>query len=205
VLIHGQFLRADQIVAEDAYLRSKGIDLLGLDIFPSLFPMHTFYWGDWYSHIVGSARAEFISPAKAVQDKGMKFSIHSDAPVTGAPNSMRILDSAVNRTTRPRGGKSTVLGPDQRISPIVALKAMTIWPAYQYFEEKTKGSIEKGKNADFVVLSQNPLTVARENLICIQILQTIRGGEKIYENKGAIVSDEKFAADCAAKRNPSPH
>jgi predicted amidohydrolase YtcJ len=60
----------------------------------------------------------------------MKFGIHSDAPVT-FPNSMRILDSAVNRTTR----TGYVLGPDQRIEPLVALKAMMRWPAYQHCEE----------------------------------------------------------------------
>ena len=81
------------------------------------------------------------------------FSIHSDAPVT-FPNSMRVLASAVNRTTR----TGYVLGPSQRIDPLVALKSMTIWAAYQHFEETTKGSIEVGKAADFVILSDDPLT-----------------------------------------------
>lgn len=201
VLIHGQFLRADQIITKNEYLRFKGIDLEGLDIFPSLFPMHTFYWGNWYREIIGDTRAEFISPTKAVQNKGMKFSIHTDAPVTGFPNSMRLLDSAVNRTTRPdQKGNTSVLGKDQRISPIVALKAMTLWPAYQHFEENNKGSIKVGKQADFVLLSQNPLTVAPENLVCVEILQTIRMGTVVHE-KNQTVSDESFAADCAARRS----
>ncbi|MEA2601642.1 MAG: hypothetical protein QOF89_2634 [Acidobacteriota bacterium] len=166
VLIHGQFLQRDQIEP-----------IKDLKIFPSLFPMHTFYWGDWYVDILGPDRAKFISPTKAVQDKGMKFSIHSDAPVT-KPNSMRLLDSAVNRTTR----NGYVLGEDQRISPIVALKALTIWPAYQHFEEKTKGSIEVGKKADFVVLGEDPLShVPRNTLIHTQIVQTFKNGKVVYD------------------------
>ena len=66
---------------------------------------------------------------------------------------------AVNRTTR----TGYVLGPQHRIEPMVALKAMTIWPAYQHFEEATKGSIEVGKAADLVILSENPLTVETRN------------------------------------------
>jgi len=170
VLIHGQFLRADQI----PLLKKE-------EIFPALFPMHTYYWGDWHaSSVAGPTRAAFISPTKAVLDAGMKFSIHSDAPVT-FPNSMRIFDSAVNRTTR----SGVVLGADQRISPAVALKAMTLWPAWQHFEDKTKGSIEVGKDADLVILSANPLTVAPATIKDIKIDQTIKNGTTVFARDGA--------------------
>lgn len=165
VLIHGQYLRPDQIPA-----------LQRLGVFPSLYPMHTFYWGDWHREsVAGAKRAEFISPTGAVLAKGMKFSIHSDAPVT-FPNSMRILDSAVNRTTR----SDYVLGADQRIAPLVALKAMTLWPAYQHFEEANKGSIEVGKLADLVILSANPLKTERAKLIDLKVLETIKEGQSVY-------------------------
>ncbi len=61
-----------------------------------------------------------------------------------------------------------------------ALKAMTIWPAWQHFEEETKGSIEVGKLADFVVLSENPLEVPPEQLAQIKILETIKEGQYVY-------------------------
>ena len=166
VLIHGQYLRADQIPS-----------LVELGIFPSLYPMHTFYWGDWHrDSVAGPARAEFISPTAAVLETGIAFGIHSDAPVT-FPNSMRILDSAVNRTTR----SGYVLGGDQRIAPEIALKAMTIWPAYQHFEEEQKGSIEVGKVADFVVLADNPLTQERSELIELEVMITIKEDEILYQ------------------------
>ena len=165
VLIHGQYLRADQIP-----------QLKELGIMPSLYPMHTFYWGDWHREsVAGPERAEFISPTGAVLKAGMKFTIHSDAPVT-FPNSMRVLDSAVNRTTR----TGYVLGPDQRLSPAIALKAMTLWAVYQYFEEKEKGSLEVGKIADMVILSANPLTVPPATIKDIKVVETIKAGQPVY-------------------------
>jgi predicted amidohydrolase YtcJ len=170
VLIHGQYLRADQIP-----------QLKELGIFPALFPMHTYYWGDWHrTSVAGPERAEFISPTGAVMAQGMMFSIHHDAPVT-FPNSMRVFDSAVNRTTR----SGYVLGPDQRISPAVALKAMTLWPAWQHFEEAHKGSIEVGKDADLVILSANPLAVPPATIKDIKIDATIKAGTSVYARPGA--------------------
>jgi predicted amidohydrolase YtcJ len=168
VMIHGQFTRQDQI----AKLKEAGI-------FPALYPMHTFYWGDWHrDSVAGEARANNISPTGWMIDEGMRFSIHSDAPVT-FPNSMRILDSAVNRVTRT--GK--VLGQQHRLSPLDALKAMTIHGAYQHFEESIKGSIEVGKQADFVVLDQDPLTIPPGEIKDIQILQTINDDQLIYASE----------------------
>ncbi len=167
VLIHGQFLRANQV----AQLKKLGI-------FPALYPMHTFYWGDWYRQsVVGPERAENISPTGWIFANDMRFSVHSDAPVT-FPNSMRILASAVNRTTR----TGYVLGPSQRVEPLVALKAMTIWAAYQHFEETTKGSIEVGKVADLVILSEDPLTARRTQLADIKVVETIKNGKSVYKN-----------------------
>jgi predicted amidohydrolase YtcJ len=166
VLVHGQFMRADQVAKIKA-----------LGIFPALFPMHTFYWGDWHRQsVVGPERAENISPTGWMVVNHIPFSIHSDAPVI-FPNSMRILASAVNRTTR----TGYVLGPQQRLDPIDALKAMTLWAAYQHFEENTKGSIEVGKVADLVILSDNPLTVERPKLINLRVMETIKGGKTIYK------------------------
>jgi|TARA_B110000037_G_C16882547_1_gene408611 hypothetical protein len=89
---------------------------------------------------------------------------------------MRILDSAVNRTTR----SGAVLGKAQRLRPMDALKAMTIWPAYQHFEESSKGSLEVGKLADMVVLDENPLTVDPVKISAIKVVQTIKEGVSVY-------------------------
>ena len=165
VLIHGQFLREDQV---DSLNR--------LDIMPSLFPMHTFYWGDWHrEHTVGPQLADNISPTGWCVRRGMKFSSHHDAPVA-FPDSMRVLDATVTRRSR----SGDIIGPEQRVDVMTALKAMTIWPAWQHFEEQTKGSIEVGKLADFVILDQNPLDVDPETLDQIKVTETIKEGVTVF-------------------------
>ena len=87
-----------------------------------------------------------------------------------------ILASQVNRTTR----SDQVLGPEQRVSVMDALKSITINAAYQYFEEKSKGTIEVGKLADLVILSNNPLTVNPAAIKDIKVIETIKEGQTIY-------------------------
>lgn len=165
VAVHAQTARADQID------RMKELGVL-----PSFFPMHIFYWGDWdRDSVLGPERAANVSPTGWALQRGMTFTSHHDGPVT-FPDSMRILSATVNRTTR----SGQVLGPDQRIEPLVALKALTLWSASQHFEEKTKGSIEAGKLADLVVLSGNPLTVDRAKLAELQVRETIKEGHTVY-------------------------
>jgi predicted amidohydrolase YtcJ/heat shock protein HslJ len=179
VLIHGQFLREDQL---DALKR--------LGIMPSLFPMHTFYWGDWHrEHTVGPELADNISPTGWCLRRGIKFSSHHDAPVA-FPNSMRILDATVTRRSR----SGDIIGPAQRVDVITALKAMTIWPAWQKHEEATKGSIEVGKLADFVILSGDPTAVDPETLDQLEIVETIKEGVTVYASS----DDDGNAAELAA-------
>jgi hypothetical protein len=166
VLIHGQFLREDQI---------EPIRQLG--IFPSLFPMHTFYWGDWHrDQTVGPELSNDISPTGWMVERGMIFSSHHDAPVA-FPDSMRVLDATVTRRSR----TGDIIGPDQRVDVVTALKSMTLWPAYQYFEEDRKGSIEVGKLADLVILSGDPTAIDPETLDTLTVAQTIKEGTTVYE------------------------
>ncbi len=181
VLVHGQFLRIDQV---DALQR--------LGIFPSLFPMHTFYWGDWHrDHTVGPLHADNISPTGWLVTRGMKFGTHHDAPVA-FPDSMRVLDATVTRRTR----SGDILGPNQRVDVMTALKAMTIWPAWQHFEENDKGSIKAGKLADFVILSQDPTRVDPETLDQLRVLTTIK--------EGGVVYDAELAGETAGYRGEFP-
>ncbi len=165
VLIHGQTLRLDQVD-----------DLKALKIFPSLFPMHTFYWGDWHREsVLGPVRADNISPTGWLLERGMMFGSHHDAPVA-LPDSMRVLSATVTRRSR----SGDILGPEHRVPVATALKALTLWPAWQHFEEDTKGSIEPGKLADFVILSANPLEVPEDTLDEIVVEQTIKEDRVIY-------------------------
>ena len=138
--------------------------------------MHTFYWGDGHrEQTIGPALVDNISPTGWAVRRGMVFSSHSDAPVA-FPDSMRILSATVTRRSR----SNDIIGPDQRVDVTTALKAMTIWPAYQHFEEDQKGSIETGKLADFVILSGDPLAIDPETLDDLKVMATIKEGVTVY-------------------------
>jgi adenine deaminase len=77
------------------------------------------------------------------------------------------------------------LGPEHRTSPLVAIKSHTLWSAYQHFEEKSKGSLEVGKLADFVILESNPLTVDPMEIANIKVLETIKEGKTVYRRAPA--------------------
>jgi predicted amidohydrolase YtcJ len=165
VIIHGQTIRKDQIERAAA---------LGVDA--SLFPMHTFYWGDWHvSSVLGHPRADYISPCKDALAAGLNVTSHHDAPVT-FPNSMRVLDATVNRVTR----SGVILGPEQRLTAYEGLKTLTTWAAYQYFEEDTKGTLTQGKRADFVILDRNPLKIDPLDIHTLKIVEAVYKGKKVY-------------------------
>jgi hypothetical protein len=89
---------------------------------------------------------------------------------------MMTVWTAVTRKLR----SGEVLGPDERISPYQALQAITSSAAFQYREEASKGSIEVGKRADLVVLSDDPTKVAPDAIRDIKVIETIKDGRTIF-------------------------
>jgi predicted amidohydrolase YtcJ len=165
---HCQMVREDQLDA-----------IAELGISPSFFVSHTYYWGDRHRQIfMGPERAERISPLKSALRRGIRYSIHSDCPVTPV-SPLFCVGAAVNRTT----SSGYVLGPEFRLTPEEALRAVTIDAAYQSFEESLKGSIEKGKLADFTILEKNPLKVPPEEIKNIKVSEVIIGGKSAYPSK----------------------
>jgi predicted amidohydrolase YtcJ len=166
LIIHCQLASGDQIS------RMKR-----LGVIPSFFVNHVYYWGDRHATLfLGSERAARIDPLATAVKEGLVFTLHSDLPVTPV-DPLFSMHCAVNRRTR----EGVVLGPQERISPLDALRAYTVHGAYCSFEENAKGSIEVGKAADFVVLSENPLTVPPERIQDIRVLRTVLGGRTVYE------------------------
>ena len=147
-----------------------------LGVTPSFFAGHVFYWGDRHRDIfLGPARGARISPLASAERRGVRFTLHDDTPVTPV-NPLHSVWVAANRITR----EGKTLGPEQRISVVSALRAVTTEAAWQNFEEKRKGSIEPGKLADFVVLDRNPLAVPPMAIRDIRVLETIVGGKTVY-------------------------
>lgn len=160
-----------QVVREDQLDKIKE-----LGVTPSFYVGHVYYWGDRHRDIfMGPERAARISPLKSARDRGIRFTVHDDTPVTPVDPLLLVWDS-VNRLTK--SGKE--LGPEQRISVGAALRAVTIDAAWQNFEEARKGSIEPGKLADFVLLAENPMTVEPTRIRDIEVLETIVAGETVW-------------------------
>ena len=150
--------------------------IVALGVTPSFFVQHTFFWGDRHEAIfLGPERAHRISPLKSASDRGIRYTIHNDSPVTPT-NPLFCVWSAVNRLSR--SGKC--MGEAQRVDVHQALRSITIDAAWQNFEEEEKGSIEVGKLADFVVLGADPLEVDPLEIKDIPVLETITSGETIY-------------------------
>ena len=167
VMIHAQTVRADQID-----------DMKVINMIPSYFVAHTYYWGDIHIKNLGEDRAFKISPLKTTIEKGLIYTLHQDTPVI-APNMLETVWCAVNRITK----KGIQIGENEKISPLDALKGVTINAAYQYFEEDKKGSIKEGKLANLIILDENPLTIDPMKIKDIKVLQTIREGEVLYSLK----------------------
>jgi predicted amidohydrolase YtcJ len=164
IVIHAQTTRPDQLRR-----------MAGLDVRPSFFVLHTYYWGDRHRRIfLGPERARRISPLASADEAGVRYTIHADSPVVPF-EPLRLVWSAVRRQTR----SGHVLGEDERIGVVRALEATTIDAARQHFEDHLKGSLEAGKLADMVILSRSPLD-SPATLDKIRVEETIIGGRSVY-------------------------
>lgn len=167
VMIHAQFVGKEEIQ------RMKSIEMM-----PSFFVAHTYYWGDIHIENLGYPRASRMSPVQDAIQAGLAYTFHQDTPVL-APDMMKTIACAVNRITK----TGVELSKEQSVSVMDALKAITIHAAYQYHEENDKGSIEKGKKANFTILEQDPFVVDHDKLETIAVMQTIVDGQPIYSKK----------------------
>ncbi|HSG61990.1 MAG TPA: amidohydrolase [Pseudomonadales bacterium] len=148
-----------------------------LGVIVSANPYYPVALGDKYSdHGIGPERAEHMVRLGDVVRAGVPFSLHSDMPMApGKP--LFLMWCAVNRVDH----EGRVIGPEQRVSPLQALKAVTIEAAYSVQQEQSIGSIEAGKLANFTVLAANPLTVDPMNIKDIDVIATVHEGT-VYKN-----------------------
>ena len=164
-IIHAQTIREEQLD-----------EVKELGLYVSFFPGHVHYWGDRHREVfLGPERAARINPMRSALDRGIPITLHHDSPVT-PPDILTAVWSAVNRVTS--GGRE--LGPEQRMTPREAVRAVTIDAARQLFEEERKGSIEVGKLADLVLLAANPLTADPMRIREIVVEETVKEGETVY-------------------------
>ena len=148
-----------------------------LGLSPSFLIGHVHYWGKAFvEDIFGLEKASKLDRTGACEDQGIRWSLHSDDPVTEM-NPLRCMENAVVRNM---WRSDELLSPEERVPAAAALRAMTIDAAWQCHSDHEVGSLEVGKFADFVVLDQDPLTIAPEGLGSIEVLQTWVGGAQVY-------------------------
>jgi predicted amidohydrolase YtcJ len=128
----------------------------------------------------GPERAALTTPLRAMLNAGLPVSIGTDAAVVPYPPLWAIYHF-VTRDTISAG----VIGGDQRVTREEALRANTMGGAWLTFEERTKGSIEPGKLADLVVLSEDMMTVPEKRIEQMQVQMTMVGGRVVYERPGS--------------------
>nr|WP_315028787.1 amidohydrolase [uncultured Chryseobacterium sp.] len=163
-MIHSQFVRKDQLKQYPQY-----------KILPSFYTLHTYYFADAHIRNRGEAQADYMSPMKDAINLGLKPTNHTDFVVLPL-DQMMVLWSSVNRISRDHVN----IGPDQRVTPYQGLQAITINPAIQYMEQNSKGTLEKNKLADLVILDKNPVKEKPMDIKNIKVLQTIKEGKVIY-------------------------
>ena len=161
-IVHFGISRADQM---------QRIKSLGAIV--SANPYYVTALSDLYSRKgLGPERALEMVRLGDVNRAGIRFGLHSDMPMApGAP--LLLMHSAVNRINF----ANEIAAADQRVSPLAALKAITIDAAYIMGLEKDYGSISHGKLANFTVLAENPLKVSPESIKDIEVKATIVEGK----------------------------
>ena len=148
-----------------------------LGLSPSFLIGHVHYWGKAFvEDIFGPEKAAKLDRTGACEDLGIRWTVHSDDPVTEM-NPLRCIENAV---TRNMWRSDQLLSPEERVPVEAALRAMTIDAAWQCHSDHEVGSLEVGKFADFVILAEDPLAVEPERLAKIQVLETWVGGRQVY-------------------------
>jgi predicted amidohydrolase YtcJ len=164
------------------HLRQEDIPRFAqLGVIPSMQPYHAVDDGRWADRRLGRERAKGTYAFRSLLDAKASLAFGSDWDV--APLSPILgIAAAVTRATID-GKQPGGWVPEQKISPEEALRAYTVTAAYAAFEEKEKGSLEIGKLADFVVLSDDPLSVRPEQIEKIQVDATVVGGRVVHSRQ----------------------
>ena len=165
VFVHATWLRIDQIEK----IRACGA-------IPSFLTAGIIPGGDAVVKLWGAERSAGAMAARTFLRSGLPFTFSHDAPVSPVPSILALVDAGVNRLS----GSGKVVGPDERIPPYDALRAVTATAAYQLKEEQSKGTLEPGKLADLVVLDRNPLKVEPTTIKDIVVVETIKEGRTVY-------------------------
>jgi predicted amidohydrolase YtcJ len=151
-------------------------------------PYHAIDDGRWAEKVIGPERIRTTYAFRSLRDSGARLAFGSDWFVAPPTPLEGIYAAVTRRTLDDRNPDGWV--PEQKIGVEDALRAYTINGAYASFEEKEKGSIERGKLADFTLVDRDLTRIAPETIRDAHVVMTIVGGRVVYE-RGA--GEENFS------------
>ncbi len=149
-----------------------------LNVIPSMQPYHAIDDGRWAETVIGPERIKTTYAFRSLFEAKVRVAFGSDWYVA-PPNPIEGIYAAVTRRTLDNKNPDGWV-PEQKISVEQALKAYTVNAAFASFDENVKGSIAKGKLADFVILDQNLFEVSPDSIRYIRVLETFVGGRMVY-------------------------
>ena len=150
-------------------------------IVPSVQPTHATSDMYWAGDRVGSDRVKGAYAYKQLLQQNGWIPLGTDFPVEDISTFKTFYAAVVRKDAK--GWPATGYQMENSLSREETLRGMTIWAAKSNFEEKEKGSLEKGKFADFVILDSDIMKEAPEKILEIKVIKTFLGGEKVYERK----------------------
>src|SRR5690606_4848666 len=147
-------------------------------ILPSVQPTHATSDMYWVEDRLGPQRVKGAYAYKELLKQYGKLALGSDFPVEhfNPLYGFHAAVARVDKTGLPKGGFQI----ENAISREDALRGMTIWAAFSCFQEKKRGSIERGKDADFVIMEKDIMTAPAEELRDIKTWRTVIGGETVF-------------------------
>ena len=148
-------------------------------IIPSVQPTHATSDMNWADERLGDKRLKRAYAYKNLLDWSGKIALGTDFPVEKV-NPLNTFYSAVARKDL-KGKPSEGYLKENALSRVEALKGMTVWAAYSNFEESLKGSIEKGKYADFVILTKDIMNIPEKEILNVGVVATIVNGNIVFQ------------------------
>jgi hypothetical protein len=156
-----------------------------LHVIASMQPYHAIDDGRWAQKRLGPERIRYAYDFRSLLDSGAILAFGSDWPVAPMEPLMGIYAAVTRRTLDNRNPNGWI--PEQKISVAQAVHAYTMGSAYAQFDEKIKGSLEPGKLADLVVLSQDIFHIDPVQIENTQVVLTIFDGRVIYDATSAAI------------------
>jgi predicted amidohydrolase YtcJ len=150
-----------------------------LDVIASMQPYHAIDDGRWAEAVIGPERSKTTYAFRSLLDTRARLAFGSDWSVAPATPLEGIYAAVTRRTLDDRRPGGWV--PEQKITVEEALRAYTIGSAYASFEEGSKGSLERGKLADFVLIDRDLTRIPPEEIREARVVMTVVGGEVVYE------------------------